>query len=149
MNYSHAQAGLFFLFLLKMPSILTNISRHRLHYLIGFTPNSPHLFSSPFKLKRAEQRHVFVFCGWQVGRPGQPQEAVETDRWRSNFTHQLEKIFDKFAFGEKCQLFLFTKHQGHTYPEKALSGVDSIVEKLLQKEDNFYVFTPSNLWRLE
>lgn len=81
---------------------------------------------------------------WQTG-PAAGAVAVETDRWGSSFTHQLEKIFDKFAFGEKSQLFLFTKHQGHTYPEKALSGVDSIVEKLLQKEDNFCVFTPSIL----
>lgn len=75
---------------------------------------------------------------WQTG-PAAGVVALETDRWGSNFTHQLEKIFDKFAFGEKSQLF--TKHQGHTYPEKALSAVDSIVEKLLQKEDNFCVFT--------
>lgn len=59
MNYTPAQEGLFIknaLYLDKHQPALPALFRWILSKF-------PHLFSFPFKLKRTEQRHVFVFPG--------------------------------------------------------------------------------------
>ena len=107
MNYTPAQEGPFFiknaLYLDKHQPALPAL----FHWIRSKFP--PHSFSFHFKLKRPEQRHVFVFpemTSWQT-RPAAGVSVKGTDRQSSNLTYQLCKIFDKHVYRQNFQFFFF------------------------------------------